>query len=167
MPSAGLIARGVIFTILVPGVVIFLVPRWIDPGVNWRGGYPITGWPLVVAGALIYLCCLRGFLLAGGTPAIFFSRELRYLVGEEPKHIVGSGIYRFSRNPMYVGVLLAVFGLAIASGSVRILIYSCGLFAFFHVIVVFVEEPHLRATRGAGYEDYLRAAPRWLGLPRR
>jgi protein-S-isoprenylcysteine O-methyltransferase Ste14 len=68
---------------------------------------------------------------------------------------------------MYVGVLLAVFGVAAASGSARILIYSCGLFAFFHLIVVFIEEPHLRATRGAGYENYLRTVPRWLGWPKR
>lgn len=166
MPSAGLIARGIAFTVLVPGLVIFLVPRWIDPRATWRSGYPFFGWPLVVIGSLIYLRCLGEFLFAGGTPAIFFSRTLRFLVGEEPRRVVGHGLYRVSRNPMYVGVLLAVFGLAVASGSVRILIYMCGLFAFFHAIVVFVEEPHLRATRGHAYEDYLRSAPRWLGWPK-
>jgi protein-S-isoprenylcysteine O-methyltransferase Ste14 len=167
MPCAALVARGIVFTILEPGLVIFLVPSWIDPGASWRAGYPLAGWPLIAAGVLIYLCCLGEFLFAGGTPAIFFSRPLRFLVGEEPEGIVGRGFYRFSRNPMYVGVLLAVFGLALASGSVRILIYSCGLSAFFHAIVVLVEEPHLRAARGPGYEDYLHTVPRWLGLPKR
>ena len=167
MPSAGLVARGLVFTILVPGVVMFLIPRWVDPGANWRGGYPFFGWSLVAAGAVIYLRCLGEFLLAGGTPAIFFSRALRFFLGEEPQRVVSRGLNRFSRNPMYVGVLLAVSGLAVASGSAPIFIYSCGLFAFFHMIVVLVEEPHLRVTGGPGYEDYLRTVPRWLGWPKR
>jgi protein-S-isoprenylcysteine O-methyltransferase Ste14 len=162
-----LVARGLVFTILEPGLVIFLVPKWVDPDASWRGGYPFVGWPLVGIGTLMYLRCLGDFLFAGGTPAIFFSRALRLLVGEEPTRVVGRGFYRVSRNPMYAGVLLAVLGLAISSGSARILIYMCGLFVFFHMIVVFVEEPHLRATRGAGYEDYLRTVPRWLGWPKR
>ncbi len=76
--------------------------------VRWQ-----AGWFLIVPGALIYLSCLIRFLLAGGTPAIFFTRPLRFLIGEEPKALVADGLYRYTRNPMYVGVLLAVIGQAI------------------------------------------------------
>ena len=81
-------------------------------------------------------------------PAIFFTRPFRFLIGEEPAGLVSGGLYRFSRNPMYVGVLLAVFGRAMLFKSAPLAAYGCTVFACFHVIVVLVDEPHLRATRG-------------------
>jgi len=121
----------------------------------------------VAAGTLIYGLCLIRFLAAGGTPAIFFTRHLWLLIGEEPARLVSGGLYRFSRNPMYGGVLLVVFGQAALFASPRMAAYGCALFVFFHLIVVFVEEPHLRAARGLPYESYCREIPRWLGLPAR
>jgi protein-S-isoprenylcysteine O-methyltransferase Ste14 len=68
---------------------------------------------------------------------------------------------------MYVGVLLAVLGQAVLFASLRLAAYGCAVFLFFHLVVVFAEEPHLRATRGRSYDLYCRAVPRWLGLTRR
>jgi len=159
--------RAVVFTVLVPGVVGFFLPSAIDPRARLRGGISDAGWLLVAAGMLIYALCLIRFLAAGGTPAIYFARRLRLLIGEEPAGLVSRGPYRFSRNPMYVGVLLAVFGQAVLFASPPLAAYGCAVFLFFHLMVVFVEEPHLRATRGRWYELYCRAVPRWLGWPRR
>jgi len=80
---------------------------------------------------------------------------------------VSSGPYRFSRNPMYVGVLLVVFGQAVLFASTPLAVYGCAVFLFFHLMIVFFEEPHLRATRGRSYDLYCKAVPRWLGLPGR
>ena len=156
--------RGLIFTVLVPAVVGVLLPSVIDPRAQRQGGFWDVGWLVVAAGTLIYSLCLIRFLTAGGTPAIFFTRHLRLLIGEEPTRLVSDGLYRFSRNPMYVGVLLVVFGQAVLLVSPLIAAYGCALFVFFHLIVVFVEEPHLQATRGPSYELYCRDVPRWLGL---
>ena len=68
---------------------------------------------------------------------------------------------------MYLGVLLVVFGQAVLFASPWLAAYAFALLIFFQLIVVFVEEPHLRATRGSSYENYCRAVPRWLSLPRR
>jgi protein-S-isoprenylcysteine O-methyltransferase Ste14 len=103
---------------------------------------------------------------AGGAPAPFFARGLRGLVGEEPARLVRGGLYQVSRNPMYVGVLLVVFGQAALFASTRIALYGLAAWVFLHIIVVRVEEPHLRAKQGHSYEEYCRRAPRWLGLPR-
>ena len=124
------------------------------------------GWAPIFLGALAYGLCLMRFLAAGGTPAIFFTRPLRFLIGEEPGSLVSQGLYRFSRNPMYVGVLLVVFGQAIIFGSPRIAAYGLLLFVCFHLTVVLLEEPHLRRTRGRSYELYCQTVPRWLGFPR-
>ena len=159
--------RGLIFTALVPAVVGFFLPLAIDGGAKRQGGIWDIGWLPITAGALIYALCLIRFLTSGGTPAIFFTRPMRVLIGEEPAGLVSDGLYRFSRNPMYVGVLLVVFGQAVLFESFFLAAYGCAVFVFFHLIVVFVEEPHLRATRGPSYDLYCREVPRWLGLTSR
>jgi protein-S-isoprenylcysteine O-methyltransferase Ste14 len=159
--------RGLIFTVLVPAVVGYFLPSAVDSSAHTRSGVWEFGWIPMAAGAAIYTLCLLRFLAAGGTPAIFFTRPLRLLLGEEPQGLVSEGLYRFSRNPMYVGVLLFVFGRAILCASSAMAVYGCVVFAFFHLVVVFLEEPHLRATRGPSYEVYSREVPRWLGMPGR
>ena len=154
--------RGVIFTLVAPVLVAVAVPSWIAPERHVRGGAWSFGWLLIGLGAVLYLHCLRRFLAAGGTPAIFFTRPLRAFLGEEPASLVRSGLYGRSRNPMYLGVVLAVAGQAIVFASGAIAGYAGLLTLFFHAIVTLVEEPHLRAEHGEGYEDYARRVPRWL-----
>jgi len=158
--------RGLVFTLLVPVVVGYYVPSTFLEGRHQQPGMWQAGWVLVILGAATYLVCLTQFLAAGGTPAIFFTRPLRFLIGEEPAALVGQGIYRASRNPMYVGVLSAVFGQAILYRSWAVAEYGLFVWLCFHLVVVFLEEPHLRATRGDQYERYCRQTPRWLRLSR-
>lgn len=152
--------RGLIFTALVPVAIAFFVPRWMDRCVpRWY-----AGWLMIAPGIGIYLLCLARFLAAGGTPAIFFTRPLRFLIGEEPRAFVADGLYRFSRNPMYVGVLMTVFGQAILFASARLAVYGLVLCGCFHAVVVWLEEPHLRRQSGEPYLQYCRTVPRWVKL---
>ena|ERR1017187_6481243 len=164
--------RALIFTILVPGFVAGWAPRMLlasgrevrafDAG-PWRW----AGLALMVAGAAGYLLCAADFLLkGGGTPAIWFTRHLRFLLGEEPQAIVRQGLYRYSRNPMYVSVAAAVFGEGWFFGSALLLLYGVAVSVFFHLVVVFLEEPHLRRKGGASYLEYCRKTPRWIGSHR-
>jgi protein-S-isoprenylcysteine O-methyltransferase Ste14 len=155
--------RGLIFTVLVPGVVGVVLPSIIYRGHGVRGGLWEAGWILVAAGATVYGLCLFRFLTSGGTPAIFFTRRFRTLVGEEPDKLVQDWLYRISRNPMYVGVLLVVFGQALLFASIRVACYGIALWLFFHLTVVFQEEPHLRKVHGPSYDEYSRRVPRWFG----
>jgi protein-S-isoprenylcysteine O-methyltransferase Ste14 len=158
--------QGLIFTILVPGVVAFYVPQALRNGHAAAEGWWSLGWFLFAIGAAIYSVCLFNFLAAGGTPAIFFTRHIRTILGEEPKEVVRNGLYRYSRNPMYVGVITAIAGQTIVYRSSRISIYLVIAIVFFHCVVVFLEEPHLSRARGPAYDNYRRRVPRWLGLPR-
>jgi protein-S-isoprenylcysteine O-methyltransferase Ste14 len=88
------------------------------------------------------------------------------VLGEEPPKLVRNGLYRVSRNPMYLGVVTAVLGQALLYASSRIAWYGAGLWVVFHLVVVLLEEPHLRKVRGAAFDEYCRQVPRWLGLPR-
>jgi protein-S-isoprenylcysteine O-methyltransferase Ste14 len=78
------------------------------------------------------------------------------------RHLVVSGLYRHVRNPMYVGVVLAIVGQALWLGSMALLGYAAAVFAAFFLFVLLYEEPALRRQFGAEYESYRRHVPRWL-----
>jgi len=158
--------RGFIFTALVPFVVGYLVPQMLRDAAGVAPGAWQLGYVLFAVGAALYLWCLVCFLLAGGTPAVFFTRHFSFLIGKEPPDVVRTGPYRYSRNPMYLGVVAAIFAQALLYRSRPVFIYGACAALFFYLVVVLLEEPHLRRTRGPGYEMYLHTVPRWLGWPR-
>jgi len=157
--------RGLIFTVLVPFVVAYLVPQNLrEPGGAAPGAWQL-GYILFAVGAALYFWCLVCFLLAGGTPAVFFTRHFSFLIGKEPPDVVRTGPYRYSRNPMYVGVVAAIFGQALLYRSRPVFVYGVCAALTFHLVVVLLEEPHLRKARES-YETYLHTVPRWIGWPR-
>ena len=157
-----LLLRLALFTVLVPGVVAGYLPWSFGPRHLASGPWQL-GWLLIALGTLIYILCAARFFAAKGTPAIFFIRPLRALVGEEPSSLVRTGLYRYSRNPMYVGVLLVILGQACIFASRAILEYAVIVFLCFHFVVVLIEEPHLRSRDPAAYDAFTRSTPRWLG----
>jgi protein-S-isoprenylcysteine O-methyltransferase Ste14 len=158
--------RGLIFTILVPGVLIVLVPALMARGHHSSGWLLWAGWLVTGLGGVVYGSCILQFLLAGGTPAIFFTRRLRFLIGEEPAKLVELGLYKYSRNPMYLGALTLVAGQAMLYGSGRVAIYAVTIAIIFQLVVVFLEEPHLKRKGGESYTAFCARVPRWFGLPK-
>jgi protein-S-isoprenylcysteine O-methyltransferase Ste14 len=135
-----------------PGSVAFLVPAaWI-----WLA--PLTlRWPfgliLVALGTFGLLWCTRDFYVSGkGTLAPW----------APPRELVVVGLYRYSRNPMYVTVALLLLGWAISYASVGLLLYALVVVAVFRFRVVFGEEPWLAHTHGAAWKQYTRRVRRWF-----
>ncbi len=158
--------RGLLFT-LGPCVIWVVVPYLLSGSRPLQTGWWRLGWLPLALGIGAYLWCLLNFLAAHGTPAPFFAKKLRAVIGQEPDGLLSSGIYRFSRNPIYVGMLLVIFGQALLFASARIAVYGLTAWFLAHLAVVRLEEPHLRAKHGPAFEEYCRRVPRWLGLPRR
>jgi protein-S-isoprenylcysteine O-methyltransferase Ste14 len=75
---------------------------------------------------------------------------------------VVSGLYRYVRNPMYVGVFAVICGQGILLGDRRLLVYAAAVWMCFHVFVVGYEEPKLRDTFRGDYERFCKAVPRWI-----
>ncbi|HEX6625342.1 MAG TPA: isoprenylcysteine carboxylmethyltransferase family protein [Pyrinomonadaceae bacterium] len=152
-----LFLKNLLFTAIVPGTVAVYVPLSLAPPpteltFGWGIMQVVALLPLV-AGCAVYLWCLWDFAAFGrGTPAPI----------DAPKRLVVRGLYRYVRNPMYVGVLLAVAGWALLFQSLRILGYGAVVALCFHLFVVAVEEPSLRGKFGDSYERYCREVRRWV-----
>jgi protein-S-isoprenylcysteine O-methyltransferase Ste14 len=76
--------------------------------------------------------------------------------------IFESGIYRFTRNPIYLGLLIVAAAVAVQSGSAWLLLSLAALFLLLHFGVVLREERYLAAKFPDTYPDYRRRVRRWL-----
>ena len=127
-------------------------PRWQVPAGQ------ILGVVLFLGSVGLVLYCSRLFSRDGkGTPVPI----------QPPTELVVSGIYQFSRNPIYVGqvgVLLSYFSY---SGELALLLYAFSWGAFVQGFILWIEEPELRRRFGPAYLGYCRAVPRWIGLRQR
>jgi protein-S-isoprenylcysteine O-methyltransferase Ste14 len=83
-----------------------------------------------------------------------------------PRALVVTGLYRFSRNPMYVGVLLILCGWAAGFRSWPLAAYAATIATAFHLRVLLYEEPTLARLFGKDWDHYTRQVPRWIGTPR-
>lgn len=152
------IVGSAVFLVIAPGFVAGLVPWWIS---RWRLEAPFFGMPLfrltgvilVTLGIIGLLDSFVRFAVQGlGTPAPVFPT----------RHLVVTGLYRFVRNPMYVGVASTILGQSLILGNVTLLAYGAIVWLLFHLFVLVYEEPTLRATFGADYERFYTEVPRWI-----
>ena len=75
--------------------------------------------------------------------------------------LVTRGVFRYLRNPMYVGLVLAVAGLAVLLASDWMLVMTVLLAVTLHIGVVRREERYLAARFGDAYRDYCARVPRY------
>jgi protein-S-isoprenylcysteine O-methyltransferase Ste14 len=132
-------------------------------GIALQFAWPIT---LPVHGLLRY--GLGAILLLAGLGAMGAAIGLFREIGQDPKPwvttpaIVSTGIYRFTRNPMYLGMGLmqAGVGVALANGWVLLLVpVTCFVIAR---IAIRHEEAYLESKFGAEYTDYKARVRRWV-----
>ena len=147
--------KSFLFLVAAPGMVAGYIPlALLREGPQIKTGFLAhLALLLWIIGGVILLWSFWNFLHEGrGTPAPI----------EPPKELVATGFYRYIRNPMYVGVLAIIIGHFLWFGYWYLLIYAVVVFAAFHIFVTSYEEPKLKRTFGAAYENYLRNVPRWI-----
>ena len=147
--------KSVIFFILAPGMVAGFIPlSLLRTGSQLQTGFfSYLAIPLWIIGVVMLVWCFWDFLAKGkGTPAPI----------DPPRELVVSGLYKYVRNPMYVGVLLVIIGHFLWFGFWALLIYAMFVFLAFGSFVIFYEEPNLRQRFGKAYDEYLKRVPRWI-----
>lgn len=76
--------------------------------------------------------------------------------------LVTEGVYALCRNPMYVGNVLIVIGVAIASNSLSTLAFAVPMVLFVYSAIVAAEEQFLAGKFGPSFRAYCDSVPRWL-----
>ena len=154
-----LLLKNLLFTVLVPGTVAVYLPLLIAQSRSPASGLTLAfALAVLVLGAGIYAWCVWDFASFGrGTPAPI----------DAPKKLVVRGLYRYTRNPMYVGVLTVILGQATLFGTANLVLYALVVGVCFHLFIVLYEERHLVGEFGSQYEAYRSQVARWLPRPRR
>jgi protein-S-isoprenylcysteine O-methyltransferase Ste14 len=144
--------RALFAFLALPGIVAIAVP--VALGARTTGGrFFFVGLAPLLAGTALLLWCVRDFYVTGkGTLAPW----------SPPRHLVTTGLYRYSRNPMYVAVTLMLVGWALVFWSRTLAFYAVCVALAFHLRIVFGEEPALARTHGAAWDEYKARVPRWL-----
>ncbi|HYD89003.1 MAG TPA: isoprenylcysteine carboxylmethyltransferase family protein [Vitreimonas sp.] len=137
--------------VVVAGLIPWLITRW-RPGEDASLQLTIVGTALTAAGFAALVDCFMRFALKGGTPAPIAP------TGE----LVVSGLYRYVRNPMYLGVLLAIVGQMLVFANAGLLAYAVLIALIFHFFVLGYEEPKLKKSFPEAYAAYCENVGRWL-----
>jgi len=155
--AAGLALRSLFWTLLFPGLIAGYLP-WRYLGLRdvvLDLGNPLHGVGLfgVISGAALLGACVWEFARTGrGTlsPA------------DPPRVLVGRGLYRHVRNPMYLSVTMILLGEVLLALSTALLLYWVAWFAVVNLVVIGYEEPTLERRFGREYDRYRREVGRWL-----
>ena len=132
-------AGSVLFFAIAPGIVAGAVPWWLT---GWQIRGPLAHWApvriagliMLIAGALVLVQAFARFVTEGrGTPAPAAPAE-RLVIG---------GLYRYVRNPMYLAVVAAITGQALALGQPVLLSYAAAVWVTTAAFARWYEEPAL------------------------
>jgi len=150
-------AGSMLFFALAPGSVAGLGPWWLT---RWRIRGPMLHWApmraagviLLVLGGSVLIQAFARFVVEGrGTPNPAAPTE----------NLVVGGLYRYVRNPMYLAVVAAIVGQALAMNQPVLLGYAAAVWITVASFTHWYEEPTLTRTFGAHYEAYRRNVPAW------
>jgi protein-S-isoprenylcysteine O-methyltransferase Ste14 len=103
-----------------------------------------------------------GVAVAFSALGIFRKRSTTTIPFETPTSLVTSGPYRFTRNPMYVGLTLVYLGVAGTRAEIWPVIVLPVMLAYVNFVVIPLEERHLRDAFGDAYAHYGARVRRWL-----
>lgn len=164
LANAWLAVRNLAMIVVFPGTVAIYIPyRLLTPiDVPRMSQWSLYQYPaalLILFGTGILLSCIWSFARIGrGTLAPF----------DETRRLIVVGLYRYLRNPMYIGVTLILLGQSWFFWSDRLLIYAGIVFVAFNTLVIAYEENRLRYKYGNQYRRYCNSVGRWLpGRPYR
>lgn len=112
----------------------------------------IIGFSVTIIGQLVRIITIGlVYIIRGGKDRRVYAEDL-----------VVTGIFAHCRNPLYVGNILILVGLGIASNSLIFMAIFTPVFLLFWQAIVLAEENYLRNKFGAQYEQYCRRVSRWL-----
>jgi protein-S-isoprenylcysteine O-methyltransferase Ste14 len=125
-------------------------------------------WPMRVMERVPYLGVAGGVVLgvgaaiAGWGLVTFWKVKTTTVPGKTSSQMVTWGPYRFTRNPMYVGLTIAYLGEALLLRQLWPVVFLPFVIAYVNWIVIPLEESKLQETFGDQYDQYRARVGRWV-----
>lgn len=146
----------------VPPVAVFLIAALLLFGGAWL----LPGLNIAIPGRMVFaiLLVIAG-LVPGGQAVLEFLRKkttVNPMAPETATSLVTGGIYRISRNPMYLGLLCLLLALAVWLGTLTAIVILPAFVWYMTEFQIKPEEDSLRRLFGAAYEAYVRRVRRWI-----
>jgi protein-S-isoprenylcysteine O-methyltransferase Ste14 len=116
--------------------------------------------PLRIAGATVFI--LLGLIAVVSAGRLFKQTRQDPKPWKPTTEIISNGIYRFTRNPMYVGLALIQIGLGFAMANLWVVALVPLVLGTVYATAVLHEEAYLERKFGDAYLDYKRSVRRWL-----
>lgn len=140
--------------VLIFGMAMWLVERhlsWMEFRHPWSNAFAIM---LAIMGVVVALLGVKEFRKARTT--------VNPLSPGDTTSIVKSGIYRYSRNPMYAGFLLVLVAWGLYLGNTLALLLVIGFVLYMNKFQIEPEERALANQFSEDYREYVRSVRRWL-----
>ncbi|HEV8282745.1 MAG TPA: isoprenylcysteine carboxylmethyltransferase family protein [Chitinophagaceae bacterium] len=143
-----------IISFILPVTVLVLVPLWVEKKRTIEAGpHLVFGLILILFGLIVMALTITSFIRIGkGTLAPW----------SPTKKLVITGLYRYVRNPMILGVFIVLLGEALSLWSKNILIWAGCFFIINTIYFIISEEPGLEKRFGDEYNEYKKHVSRWL-----
>ena len=139
---------------LVFGALMWVVDKRL-PGGQFDFGMQLSVAILfAVAGVVLVATSMLAFRRASTTVDPFQP--------EEASHLVVDGVFRYSRNPMYVSLALVLIGWAVWLGNIFNLVVLAFFISYITIFQIKPEEKVLRSLFGESYEQYCSNVRRWI-----
>ncbi len=113
----------------------------------------IAGLILIVAGLVLLAVGMIEF------------RTLRRSCGQDTSTLITGGVYRWSRNPQFIGCLMYLVGISLAGRSIFAFVLTAAASAVIYWYTVRLAEPYLERLYGEDYRAYRKSTSRWVGVP--
>ena len=133
----------------------------ITAAISWWLGWPkLPGLPVAPLG----IALVAAALILPVSAIFLFRRAGTEINPTSPanSYLVTNGPYRFTRNPMYLGLVILSLGIAVWVGAWPMFIAPLAVFATANWVHIPFEETKMRRQFGALYDDYARRVRRWL-----
>lgn len=135
------------------GVGAFLIAKVLPGTVVMPAFVQYAGWSMVAVAILLILHVLARLRKHSSTNPL-----------GTPRTLLTTGVFAYSRNPLYAADILAVTGCALASGSYMSLVFPALCFIIIDRLVIPVEESFLALAHSSAYAAYRSSVRRWLRM---
>lgn len=143
-----------IFQVIICGGVSWIVAKNANMlDYDWTGN-TILGAIFITAGMLLIIAALLEFKRAKTT--------INPIDPSKAQNLVADGLYKYTRNPMYLSLALLLIGYAILQSDVLAFLGPVLFVVMMTVLQIKPEEAALRAKFGEAYEAYCRQTRRWI-----